>query len=476
MARKIKEKELIELSIESIAFEGGGVAKHDGRVFFIKGAVPGDRIIARINKKKKSYSFGEIDTIIEPSSDRIAPICKHFGLCGGCSWQQLKYNKQLYWKRQHVIDSFSRIGKISNCEYLETMPSPKAFHYRNKMEFSFSGFRWLTEAEISSEDDIPNKDFALGLHVPGIFNKVLDIQECYLHKIIVPVILKKIRDKAIELSVKPYNIKTHEGYLRNLVFRSSEFLNELMVILVTTDIKDKSDEEFLDWFKNTFPIDFPDIQHIIHAVNNSFSPVATGELRLIKGSGYLTEKILDVTYRISPFSFFQTNSSQLNGFISQILNFANIKQDEICWDLYCGTGSITLPASSQAKEIYGLELVESSINDANKNKDLNNIENAHFICTDLNAKNAIELLQGLPKPDVIIIDPPRAGMHKNLIPAILDALPNRIVYVSCNPTTQARDCDLLSEKYYVEKVMPVDMFPHTFHVESIAKLIRKDDE
>jgi 23S rRNA (uracil1939-C5)-methyltransferase len=476
MARKTREKDLIELEIESIAFEGGGVAKHDGKVYFIKGAVPGDKVIARINKKKKSYAHGEVQEILRHSVDRIDPLCTHFGVCGGCSWQQLKYEKQTHWKRQHVIDSFSRIGKIANCEYLDTLPSPMPFHYRNKMEFSFSGYRWLTEAEISSVDDIPNKDFALGLHVPGIFNKVLDIKECYLHKIIVPVILKKIREKAIELSVKPYNVKTHGGFLRNLVFRSSEFYDEMMVVLITTNVKEKADEQFIDWFKNDFPQNFPDIQHIIHAVNDSFSPVAIGDAEIIRGSGYLTEKILDVTYRISPFSFFQTNSSQLDGFISQILEFADLGSKDIVWDLYCGTGSITLPASKQVKEIYGLELVESSISDANKNRDLNNIENAHFICADLNAKNATELLHGLPKPDVIIIDPPRAGMHKNLITVILEAAPQRICYVSCNPATQARDCELLSEKYQVEKVKPVDMFPHTFHVESIAKLIRKVNE
>jgi len=473
MARKKQEKQLIELKIESIAFEGGGVAKSEGKVYFIKGAVPGDKVIARINKKKKSYSFGEIDSLLEESPDRIAPMCQHFGLCGGCSWQQLKYHKQLFWKRQHVIDSFSRIGKISNCEYLETMPSPRVFHYRNKMEFSFSGYRWLTEAEISSDDDIPNKDFALGLHVPGVFNKVLDIHDCYLHKISVPVILKKIREKALEYGSKPYNIKTHEGFLRNLIFRSSEYLDEMMVILLTTDPKDDADSKLKNWFINDFPNEYPEIQHIIHATSNSFSPVAVGEPYIIRGTGFLTERILDVTFRISPFSFFQTNSSQLDGFIAQILSFANIQQNETVWDLYCGTGSITLPASKKAKEVYGLELVESSISDANENRELNNINNANFICSDLNAKNASDILSALPKPDVIIVDPPRAGMHKNLVPAILEAEPQRIIYVSCNPATQARDCELLSDKYYVEKVNPVDMFPHTFHVESIAKLFRK---
>ncbi len=474
MHKNIKEKKFIELEIESIAFEGGGVAKSEGKVYFIKGGVPGDKVNAWIRKKKKSYVRGEVEQVITPSPDRIEPKCRHFGLCGGCSWQHLKYEKQLFWKKQHVIDSFTRIGKIEGCEYSDTLPSPNIYYYRNKMEFSFSGFRWLTESEISHSDDIPNKNFALGLHVPGVFNKVLDITECYLHKEIVPNILNRIREKSLELNAKPYNLRTHEGFLRNLVFRSSEYLNEMMVILITTSPKADEDAQLLKWYKDDFLAEYPEINHVVHAVNDTFSPVAIGDTELIRGSGYLTESILDVKYRISPFSFFQTNASQLNNFISLILEYADLQKHETVWDLYCGTGSITLPASRKANKIYGLELVESSISDANINRDLNGIDNAKFICTDLNAKNAPLLLQGLPKPDAVIIDPPRAGMHKNLIPALLSALPQRIIYVSCNPATQARDFELLSEKYFVEKVNPVDMFPHTFHVESVAKLIRKD--
>lgn len=473
MSRKKKPQVTDELDVESIAFEGGGVAKKDSMVYFIKDAVPGDKIKARLTKKKKTYAHGEIEELIKASGDRTEPKCIHFGLCGGCKWQQLSYEKQLFWKKQHVIDSFSRIGKINDCHYHDTMPSPKDYFYRNKMEFSFSGFRWLTEQEINSGDDILDKDFALGLHVPGVFNKVLDIKECYLHQNVTPKILDHIRNKAKQMGVSPYDVKTHEGFLRNLVFRSSEHKNELMVILITTSVKEKEDEYFLNWYKEDLPAAFGEITHLLHATNDSFSPVAQGETGIIKGDDHLTEKIMDVEFRISPFSFFQTNSFQLDRFVKKILEFARIEKNETVWDLYCGTGSISLPASRYAHEVIGMEIVESSIEDAIKNQELNGIKNTRYICTDLHSKTAPKLLEDLPEPNVMIIDPPRAGMHKNLIPAVLEAEPERIIYVSCNPATQARDCEMLSDKYLVEEVQPVDMFPQTYHVESIAKLIRK---
>jgi 23S rRNA (uracil1939-C5)-methyltransferase len=474
-ARKNREPQFVELNIDSVAFEGFGVARKDNIVHFIKGGLPGDKIIARVGKKKKRYVEGRLEEILEPSPHRISAPCPHFGLCGGCSWQDLDYSQQLLWKKRHVEDAFRHIAKIEAGEIKDTMPSRKVFNYRNKMEFSFAPYRWLTVEEIADESaEVGQKDFALGLHVPGNYSKVLEIDSCQIQIPIGNDILSATRRAALDLGVQAYNVVTHEGFLRNLIIRSSESTGEIMVILVTDKYKQPEDESMVRWFETEFIAAFPQLSDVIHAVNTSFSPVSTGDCRIIKGRGYITENILGIDYRISPFSFFQTNSSQLNPFIADIIEYAQLKPTDTVWDLYCGTGSITLPASRKAGEIYGLELVESSISDAKHNAESNGIDNAHFLCTDLHSKEMTSVLSDLPRPDVIIVDPPRAGMHKNLVAHILEAEPERIVYVSCNPATQARDVALLSEKYDLVTVQPVDMFPHTFHVESIARLERKE--
>lgn len=470
-SKKNKKEKLIELNVEAIGFEGIAIARKDGLVYFVKGAVPGDKVIARILRKRKNYSEAFATEILVPSPSRTDPQCMHFGTCGGCTWQNLNYKDQLHWKKQHLIDAFERIGGLKAATILDTIPSEAQFNYRNKMEFSFGASRWLTDNEINSDKEIENKDFALGLHIPGRFDKVLDVKECLIQPDIGNKILEAVRLAALNFAAPAYNQRTHTGFLRNLLIRTSHSSGEVMVVLITAEASDHPDYQMIDWFKEKFPQQFPEVSTIIWAINDKVTPVAIGEPNIIKGSGFITEEILGLKYRISPFSFFQTNSKQLNKFISLILDYAEINSNKIVWDLYCGTGSITLPAVRQAKQAFGMELAESSIKDAISNAELNHIKNVEFFPVDLHTKEVQILFEKLPKPDIMLIDPPRAGIHKNLIENILVTEPKRIVYVSCNPATQARDCAALSDKYKVECVQPVDMFPHTFHIESLALLV-----
>lgn len=461
----------IELEIESIGFEGIAIARKDNMVYFVQGGIPGDKVIAGLQKKQKNYTKAYIKEIISPSNERIAPVCQYFGSCGGCSWQALTYQEQLKWKRQHVVDAFERLGKIFGVEYFPTLPSAKEFNYRNKMEFSFGNQRWLTPAEINSGKEL-TKDFALGLHVPGRYDKIIDIETCHIQTEIGNKILDEVRTNAIRLGSRPYETKNHTGFLKSLLIRNSLAHNEVMVILVTGKTKCQEDNDFIEWFKNEFTkLNY--CNEVIWAVNPNPNTVAMGDILFSSAKGYITEQILGIDYRISPFSFFQTNSSQLDRFISLIVEKAELSKDQIVWDLYCGTGSITLPASKSCKEIYGIELAESSIQDAKSNAKINNLNNVEFFCADLHSAKIPDLLFNLPNPDTIIIDPPRAGMNTNLIEHLLKIKAKRIVYVSCNPSTQARDIQLLSELYDAKSVYPVDMFPHTYHIESVAVLERK---
>ncbi len=477
MPRKKKNKPVVDLKIESIAFEGMALARKDNLVYFVKYAVPGDLVRVRALRKRKGYVITQLLEVLEESPLRQKAKCEYFGVCGGCSWQNLPYDEQLKWKKQHVTDAFERIGKINFNKIYDTLASPKIYNYRNKMEFSFGASRWLTESEISNNNnnkDIENKNFALGLHIPGRFDKILDINQCHIQTETGNKILTKIKEKALQFKLTAYHQKEHTGFLRNLIIRSSEAYHQLMIILITQSPETEKEKEFTEWFLNDIPVAIPEAASVIHAVNDTLSPVAQGEIKQFRGTEFIQEKILDVDFKISPFSFFQTNPLQLNQFIGAILDTANLDKNMTVWDLYCGTGSITLPAARRVKQIYSFELAESSIKDAQTNASLNNIKNAEFHCLDLHAKNIGETLNQFESPDLIFIDPPRAGMHKNLVELINNINCKTIVYVSCNPATQARDCALLNDKYNVVTLQPVDMFPHTYHVENIALLQLKE--
>lgn len=462
-----------ELEIESISNLGHAIARKNGIVHFVKGGVPGDRIEAALIRKKRNYLESKIVKLIEPSVHRCEPVCSHFGVCGGCSLQMMDYQTQIEWKRIHIIEAFERIAKIDVHAVHQTMPSPNIFNYRNKMEFSFCHSRWLTKEEIESGNDIPNKDFALGLHIKERYDKVVNIDKCWIHTELGEKILNIFRNKAIEMGLSAFEARPQIGFLRNLIIRTSEANKELMLILHSNYPQITEETEFCDWFEKDLPNELPEATNLILTFSDARSPIAYGKPYVTKGKDYITEVIQGINFRISPFSFFQTNSGQLNNFVGKILEMAEIDENKTVWDLFCGTGSISLPAAKIAKTIIGMELVESSVLDAKKNAKLNKITNAEFFTCDLNFKQVPDYFSKLSQPDIVIVDPPRAGLHNNLVNHLLTLAPERIVYVSCNPATQARDCAILEEKYSIEQIQPVDMFPHTFHTESIAKLVRK---
>ncbi len=473
MSRKKRKDIFVELEIESIGAEGIAIARKDNIVHFVKNACPGDRVRVQILKKRKRYIQCRLVEILEPSPHRIDPQCRYYEDCGGCSWQHLDYGQQLFWKKVNVRDAFERIGHFEDLQMNDTLPAPDIFYYRNKMEFSFGASRWLSVDEIQSGEEITNRNFALGLHAPGRYDRIVDLDKCLIQPEQANELLDAFRNKALELHVSAYDTKINDGFLRNLVVRSTKANNELMIVLITKSPEKPEEKEMIRWLGEQFEIDHPYVTNVFHAVNDSNSPVAIGEIEILKGKPFITEEILGVKFRISPFSFFQTNPSQLDRFVTLILYLADIKEGENVWDLYCGTGSITLPAAGKANSIVGIELNPDAVEDAKSNAELNNIDTVQFYCADLHTKDLPDLLSALPNPDLIIVDPPRAGMHKNLINHILETAPERIVYVSCNPATQARDCELLSDKYDVVGVHPVDMFPHTFHIEAVAQLRRK---
>ncbi len=470
---KMKEREKVVTRIESLAFEGKGIARVGGKVAFVRYAVPGDLVEIEITKDKKSFAEGKIVRIIEPSAIRIAPRCNHFGICGGCSFQNIPYEKQLEWKRKFVTDAFEKIAKVEDVEIKQALPSPLVYGYRNKMEFSFASSRWLSEEEIHSGDAIPNKGkhFALGFHIPERFDKVVNINACHLQDERGNEIINNIRRKALEIEVPAYNLRNHKGFLRNVIVRYSFTNGEVLVNLVTTSQIGEIEQRFLEWFRVYFA-ESQFVHHLVHTTNDSYSPTPMGNTEIIKGTGYLFEEVGDVVFRISPFSFFQVNTLQANNLIKKTLEFASF-EDKIVWDLYSGAGTFSLSLAKYARMVVGVESVPSAVEDARYNAELNKIDNVIFVIKDLHKKKILEELTELPKPDVVVVDPPRTGIHKNLLNALLEIRPERIVYVSCNPATQARDCGELSSLYKIVEVQPIDMFPHTYHIESVALLVKK---
>lgn len=467
MARK-KKKEVIDiLEIESIGFNGVSIARKDEKVHFVKGGVPGDVLKTRRLRSKKSYSENLLLEVEKASENRIDPPCNYFDDCGGCSWQNMPYNYQLDWKKRHVEDAFFRQFKFEDIEIKEVLNSPQEFNYRNKMDFSFASSRWLRKGEIEKEDNISRKNFALGLHIPGRFDKVLDIENCLIADDINSNILEIFRETAFEYDITAFNRRHNIGFLRNLIIRSGENGKTLLINLVSNKIEEERQENYLKVVAEKLS-NLDKVTGFLHSINSTKSPVKIEEINLIFGKDYIFQEILDIKFKISPFSFFQTNSFALDTFIGNILEIADLKNSETIWDLYCGTGSISLPASKKCKKVIGVELVESSIEDAISNANLNGIKNTEFYAEDLHKKEIPELLSSFDKPDKVIIDPPRAGMHRNLIDHLLRVKPKNIIYVSCNPMTQARDCDLLRDDYNIDLLQPFDMFPHTYHIENIA--------
>lgn len=449
MAQNRKEREYreIEIDVTSIGSEGVSVGRVEDVVHFVKGALPGERVRAVVRKKHRRYVEAETLEVLSPAPERIVPPCPHFGTCGGCSWQHLEYHAQVAWKSSSLHDAMHRIGGLAEVPLLSPLAAKSFYGYRNKMEFSFSASPWLTDAEINS-DQVFDRTFALGLHVPGRYDKVRHIDHCALQHAEANALLARVHELPNLRNVSAYDHRAHEGFLRHLVIRSSATTGAVMGILITTTPESEVELTVVDEWMNLHG-SLPAGSTLIHAVNDTHSPVANGTIELMVGPGYLEETTHDVNYRISPFSFFQTNTEQMHVLVALGLDAARLTPDDVAWDLYCGTGTLTLPAARKARHVVGAELVQSSIDDAVTNAARNNIRNVELHALDLHSKHAIAALRDFPQPDVIIIDPPRSGMHPQVVEHILAVTPPRIAYVSCNPATLARDYSLLAEQYAI---------------------------
>jgi 23S rRNA (uracil1939-C5)-methyltransferase len=458
---KIKKGLQAEIEVTDVAFGGRGLVRLDGMAVFVDQTVPGDRIILRIIRKKKNYAEARVIELIESSPFRIIAPCEYSGFCGGCKWQFLKYEQQLIYKRQHVLDCLEHIGRIKEVIVHDTIPSELIFAYRNKMEFSCSDRRWLLPQELERTD--VDMGFALGLHVPGTFHKVIDTRQCLLQPELGNHLMDEVR-MFIRSSDKPvYGLRSHIGFWRFLVLRHSVAHDQWMVNIVTAEDSRKTVQPLADRLMDRYP----KVVSIINNITSRKSGVAVGEVEhTLAGSEIISDRIGRFEFDISANSFFQTNTRGAALLFKTIEKYAGLTGTETVLDLYSGTGTIPILLSEYSKAVVGIEIIESAVADAEKNCRKNGISNCRFIKGDIRKC----LSQITQRPDVLIIDPPRAGMHKDVVKQVLELGAGRLVYVSCNPATMARDLELMQETYHLEEVQPVDMFPHTYHVEAVGKL------
>lgn len=456
------------LTIGDMVAEGRCVARHEGMVVFVENVVPGDVSDVRIIKKQKNFLVGIPHQLKSPSPNRIDPFCSHFGTCGGCKWQHLSYPMQLQFKTQQVTDAFERIGKFSGLSMEPILGADPTVYYRNKLEFTFSNRRWLDKSDM----DQPEIDTrALGFHIPGRFDKILPIDHCYLQAEPSNSIRMAMNDFARSKPWPFYDAMKKEGFWRNLVIRTTKGGEVMVILIVGQAIQDQIDEA-ISFLKSSFP-GIHSLNYIVNEKkNDSFSDLP---VYCVGGLPYITETLGDLSFRIGPTSFFQTNAIQAENLYSKTLAMAGLQGNEMVYDLYTGTGTIACYLAAKAKKVVGIEYVAAAIEDAHVNASINGLNNIRFYAGDMKDVLTTELIAKEGQPDVVVTDPPRAGMHEAVVARLLEAQPERIVYVSCNPATQARDCQLMAEKYDVVKLQPVDMFPHTHHVENIALLKRKTD-
>lgn len=475
MARKRKPLPLLEkITITDVAAEGKAIAKVDNLVIFVPYAVPGDVVDLQIRKKKHSYAEAEVVKFHSYSEKRIQPFCQHFGVCGGCKWQCLSYEEQLNYKQKQIFDNLTRIGKIAIPEILPILGSQKVKCYRNKLEFGFSNKKWLTQEEVNSGVKFDVMD-AVGFHIPGAFDKILDIDCCHLMDDINNRIRNGIRSFAIEHHLSFYDIKQQHGLLRNMMIRTSA-THEIMLLLQFC-IQNEEDREHAEQVLEYVHTSFPEITSLLW-VNNLKCNDTIGDLEVHTyfGTDFIYETMEDLRFKVGPKSFYQTNTDQAYELYKVARNFAGLTGKELVYDLYTGTGTIANFVAHQAKKVIGIEYVPEAIEDAHVNAQINGLDNTLFYAGDMKDILNKEFIEKHGQPDVIITDPPRAGMHTDVIDTILFAAPKRIVYVSCNPATQARDLNLLDKDYQVMAVQPVDMFPQTHHVENVVLLERRESQ
>lgn len=460
-----------DIEIIDVGAEGKAIAKVDDMVVFVTNVVPGDIVDLQVTKKRKRYCEAKVTQIKKLSPLRVDPFCCHFGICGGCKWQSLPYEAQLKYKQRQVVDQLSRIGKLTLPEISPIIGSEKTKEYRNKLEYTFSNRRWLTEDEIGDES-ITKYRGALGFHIPGLFDKVLDIDECWLQAAPSNDIRNAIKEHALKHNLDFFDIRTQEGFLRNLIIRSSS-TGELMVILSFFREEKENREALLSMLATQFP----QITSLLYVINpKGNDTIFDLDIQVFKGSDCMYEKMEDLKFKIGPKSFYQTNTEQAYNLYKVAREFAQLTGEEIVYDLYTGTGTIANFVARQAKKVIGIEFIPEAIEDAKVNSKINEISNTRFFAGDMKNILTASFIEKHGHPDVIITDPPRAGMDLDVVNTILSAAPKRIVYVSCNPATQARDLELMKDLYQVKKIQPVDMFPHTHHVENVVLLEKVDLE
>ena len=467
MGRKRRELPVIEgVEITNVAAEGKSLARVDDMVVFIPYGAPGDIVDVKLDKKKKSFAEGHIVNMVKPSEIRETPFCEHFGVCGGCKWQHIPYEMQLKYKREQVVDALTRIAKVELPEVNPALGSEKTQHYRNKLEFTFSNKCWITFEDLKSGKEIEDRN-ALGFHIPGAFDKVLDIKKCWLQEDLSNEIRLFIRKFVSDRGYTFYDLRNQVGLMRTLMVRIAS-TGEVMLIVVFGE----NDEEKIQDVMAAVAEQFPQITSLLYVINlKANDTIGDQEIITYRGRDYINESMEGLTFRIGPKSFYQTNSLQAYELYKEARRMANLKGDELVYDLYTGTGTIANFVARHCKKVVGIEYVPEAIEDAKLNSNVNGIENTLFYAGDMKDILTDEFVAQHGHPDVMIIDPPRAGMHEDVVKVIMNAKPERIVYVSCNPATQARDLALMDSLYKVTEVQPVDMFPHTHHVENIVSMI-----
>jgi 23S rRNA (uracil1939-C5)-methyltransferase len=468
---KRKKLPILEhVEITDAGAEGNAVARLEGKVVFVPYAAPGDVVDIQVTRSKKSYLYGRITGFHRHSAMRTEPVCQHFGLCGGCRWQHLRYERQLHYKQQQAEETLKRISGVVIPPARAIIPSENIYGYRNKLEFTFSNRRWLTEKPREGEEPDTLSMKALGFHLAAMFDRVLDIDRCHLQRDPSDRIRRTVKEIALASGFGFYDARRYEGFLRNLIIRCTS-LEEWMVIMVFGE----ADGEKIEAIMSRLAVALPEINSLYYVVNTKHNDTISDlPVCLYRGKPFITEAMEDLFFRIGPLSFYQSNTGQALALYRAVRDFAGLTGNEVVYDLYTGTGSIACFIASGASRVIGIEGVAAAIEDARSNATQNRLENIRFFAGDVAATLSEELIAEHGQPDVIITDPPRAGMHPAVIQKILAFLPGRVIYVSCNPATQARDISLLSPAYAVEEVQPVDMFPHTQHVENVLLLKKRE--
>ncbi|MFR9648926.1 MAG: 23S rRNA (uracil(1939)-C(5))-methyltransferase RlmD [Rikenellaceae bacterium] len=469
MGKRRGEQVIIEgLEITTLAAEGKAMGRHNDVVVFVPLAIPGDVVNVKLKRKRRRFMEGEIVEFITKSPLREEPFCEHFGVCGGCKWQNLPYSEQLRFKTEQVYDQLTRIGGIELPEVRSTLPSEKTQFYRNKLEYTFSPRRWFTYEEIAQGGDIDSEP-ALGFHIPGMFDKILEIKKCWLQDDPSNSIRLEIKKFCQESGYSFHNVREHEGLMRNIIIRTST-TGEVMLIVIFGS----NDQERITKLLDHIGEQFPQITSLMYIINEKWNDSISDQQPLLyRGKDHIMERMEDLNFKVGAKSFYQTNSEQALELYRVARNFADLKSDDVLYDLYTGTGTIANFCARECAKVVGIEYVEEAIADAKVNSEINGITNTTFYAGDMKRVLSDDFIAQNGQPDVIILDPPRAGVDAPVIEVILRAAPERIVYVSCNPATQARDLALFDCDYKVVDIQPVDMFPHTHHVENVVKLVRR---